>query len=220
MFLLGLLGTGHCVGMCGPLVVAFPARSGNFTSHLCYHCGRIITYALIGALVGSLGAGLERLAGGGTDHLLWVARLQVGFSLVAAVFLLLFGLSRLDILGEPAWIAKASPAEIPGYNRLIRTVLGKDNHGTMFLLGLMMGLLPCGLSFAAFARALPFAAPLTGGGLLLAFGVGTVPGLLLVGTGAAQFFRRFRRISDILSGLLMIGMGVSLLADGVMGLAG
>ena len=64
MFLLGLLGTGHCVGMCGPLVFAFPGRTGRFSAHLWYHSGRILTYCLVGGLMGGLGAAMVRMAAG------------------------------------------------------------------------------------------------------------------------------------------------------------
>ena len=59
MFLLGLLGSGHCLGMCGPLVLAFPARQGTRGAHVAYNVGRVTTYTILGALLGSLGAGLS-----------------------------------------------------------------------------------------------------------------------------------------------------------------
>ena len=69
-----------------------------------------------------------------------------------------------------------------------------------------MGTLPCGLSYAAFARALAGAGILPGAGMALIFGIGTLPGLLAVGIGAAVFFHRYRRVADILAGLIMLGM--------------
>ena len=86
--------------------------------------------------------------------------------------------------------------------------------------GLFMGLLPCGLSFAAFARALAAGSPLSGGTLVFIFGLGTLPGLLVVGAGASGIFKRYRRYSDPLSGMLMIGMAASLLADALSGIGG
>jgi len=90
---------------------------------------------------------------------------------------------------------------------------GGGSRASVFLFGLMMGFLPCGLSYAAFARALASGGFLEGGLLLLCFGLGTVPGLFLVGTGASGFVRRYRQYSDLLSGMLMIGIAVSLAAD-------
>jgi sulfite exporter TauE/SafE len=80
----------------------------------------------------------------------------------------------------------------------------------MFLVGLMMGLLPCGLSFAAFSRALAAGGPFSGALLVFAFALGTLPGLLLLGTGASGLARRYRKHTDILAGLLMIYMAAEL----------
>jgi sulfite exporter TauE/SafE len=84
----------------------------------------------------------------------------------------------------------------------------------------MMGFLPCGLSYAAFARALAAGGVSEGGALLLCFGLGTVPGLFVVGTGASGFVRRYRQYSDLLSGMLMIGIAVSLAADAFQAIIG
>ncbi len=212
LFLLGILGTGHCVGMCGPLVFAFPARSGRMSAHLFYHLGRIGTYTAVGGTMGALGLGLSQLAGrSGLDPLAWIARLQVGFSLLAAAFLLVFGLSRLEIIREPAWMSLAAPEKIPGFGRILHSAGG--GRSGMLVLGMVLGFLPCGLSFAAFARALPAGGFLPGALMTLAFGLGTLPGLLLLGTGASGLARRYRRHSDILSGMVMIAMAASLAAD-------
>ncbi len=212
LFLLGILGTGHCVGMCGPLVFAFPARSGRMSAHLFYHLGRIGTYTAVGGTMGAVGLGLSQLAGrSGLDSLAWIARLQVGFSLLAAAFLLVFGLSRLEIIREPAWMSLAAPEKIPGFGRILQSAGGGGSG--MLVLGMVLGFLPCGLSFAAFARALPAGGFLPGALMTLAFGLGTLPGLLLLGTGASGLARRYRRHSDILSGMVMIAMAASLAAD-------
>jgi sulfite exporter TauE/SafE len=211
MFILGILGTGHCLGMCGPLVVAFPMRAGGFVSHLYYHAGRIVTYVAVGTAMGGLGAGVTRLvAAGGGDPLRAVARIQVGLSLAAALFLFCFGLNRLGFLREPAWMSLAVPSKIPGYRLLLGlTSEGRGRAGLLFL-GMMLGFLPCGLSFAAFARALASANPWTGAALVFSFGIGTLPGLLILGTGGAGIIRRYRVQSEILAGLLMIAMAARL----------
>jgi sulfite exporter TauE/SafE len=211
LFLLGLLGTGHCIGMCGPLVVAFPGRTGRFASHLLYHFGRLATYAGVGAVVGGLGQGLALFSSvTGADHLRLVARLQVALSVVSAGFLLYFGLCQLGFFGQPRWMRLAAPEKIPGYRRIIRMAFVNQGAVEMLFTGLLMGFLPCGLSFAAFSRALAAGGFLQGFLLLLAFGLGTLPGLLLIGTGATGLARRYQRQSDLVAGLLMIAMGLSL----------
>jgi len=216
LFFLGLTGTGHCIGMCGPLVFAFPAKTGKFSAHVCYHAGRLTTYTLVGVLLGGMGLAVAKLSVvAGIDHLTAITRIQVLFSLLAGAFLLMFGLGQLGLTHHPKLITVATPDRLPGYRRLVRSASSKPNFALMSLTGMFMGFLPCGLSYAAFSRALTASRPLEGGALLLAFGIGTLPGLLLVGTGASVLSRRYRRHFDIFSGVLMIGMAAALLVDGI-----
>lgn len=213
MFLLGLLGAGHCLGMCGPLVVALPGHYERWQAHWIYHGGRLITYTLVGAAMGGIGYGLIRLAALDPDTaLIWVTRMQIGLSLVAALFLALLGLSRLGLLSEPAWMAVAGPQRVPGYGTAVQRVMNRGSALWLFAMGLMLGLLPCGLSYAAFARALAAGGVIQGGLMAALFGLGTLPGLMLLGTGAAGLLRRYRTQTEILAGLIMIGMAASLTA--------
>jgi hypothetical protein len=202
--------------MCGPLVLAFPGKSGKFDSHLCYHAGRIITYTGIGFLMGSLGLALAKLASvTGLDYLATLARIQLVFSLLAGIFLALFGLGQLGIIGQSEWLIISNPQIIPGYRFIVGSAFQRSDRWLMVITGMFMGFIPCGLSFAAFSRALAASRPMEGGLFLLAFGLGTLPGLLLLGTGASVIARRYRRHFDLFSGMLMIGMAASLLLDGI-----
>jgi uncharacterized protein len=213
LFMLGFLGTGHCLGMCGPLVVALPGQFGRWSAHLIYHLGRLSTYTLVGAVLGSIGGGLSSVGAGPDAPLSWLAHLQVALSVFAAVFLLLFGFMRMGILREPRWLAVAGPAAIPGFGRALQGAMQQKKIMSLFFAGLMLGMLPCGLSYAAFARTLASASWLSGGKLALFFGIGTLPGLLLLGTGASVFFRRYRIQMEMAAGLIMIAMAVSLIMD-------
>jgi sulfite exporter TauE/SafE len=199
--------------MCGPLVLALPGRSGHWRAHVFYHLGRISTYTALGAIIGGLGAALSTAAGSAGGGLLWVVRAQVALSLVAATVLLHLGLARLGVVAEPAWMRLASPSLIPGFRRVKLGSLSARGPSAMLLVGMLLGLLPCGLSYAAFARALPAGGAGPGAMLVAAFGVGTVPGLFLVGTVASQVARRHARMFDLLSGVLLIGMAAVLAAD-------
>ncbi len=201
MALLGALGVGHCLGMCGPLVLAFPGRMTGLSPHLWYHAGRIGSYSMLGVLMGLLGGLLA--------HLGAVARLQILLSGFASLFLLAFGLARIGLLPEPGLLRVPSPALSKGLHKA-QALAHEAGAIGMFPLGVLNGLLPCGLSYAALVRALPAGGPVEGGALLLAFGLGTVPGLVLLGSLASGFFRRHRKLSDLLAGMLMIGMAVDL----------
>jgi hypothetical protein len=212
MFLLGLFGTGHCLGMCGPLVVALPGRYGRWQAHLIYHLGRLATYTVMGALFGGAGHGLIWFFGLDPQQaLVWTGRLQLFLSVPVALFLLFMGLTRLGLLDEPRWMSLAMPQKIPGYEAVLANVLDRRNLLWLLGMGLLLGLLPCGLSYGAFARTLASGGFGPGALLTALFGLGTLPGLLLLGTGAAKLFQRFRSQMEIASGLIMIGMAVSLL---------
>ena len=224
MLALGLLGTGHCVGMCGPLVLALPGSTGRVAPHLAYHLGRCATYVAVGALLGGLGAGAVSLAGdggaagGGDAGMATVARVQVALSLFAALFLLAFGLVRLGVIPEPRFMEGASPSRLPGFARVVGRAARSRSALASLPAGLALGLLPCGLSYAAFARAFAAGGAAEGALLVAAFAAGTVPGLLAVGTVASGFARRHRKLSDLLSGVVMIGMAASLGVDALLAL--
>ena len=91
LFVLGLSGTSHCIGMCGPLVFAFPGKTGRLGPHLCYHAGRITTYTGMGILMGSVGLAVAQIASlGGVDYLATIARLQESINDVMVVCLAQF----------------------------------------------------------------------------------------------------------------------------------
>ncbi len=212
MFFLGLLGTGHCLGMCGPLVFALPGQTGRLSAHLNYHAGRLVTYTLVGAAMGGLGYALRSAAGRlAYDPLAATAAVQILFGLLAAGLLLMLGLARIGLIHEPVWMSGADLSRLPFVGRLLRTA-GRGTRTSMLAAGAVMGFLPCGLSFGAFSRALAVESPLAGAVLTLAFGLGTLPGLLVLGTGLAPFIRRYRRHSDLLAGILMIAMAAALVS--------
>jgi hypothetical protein len=201
MVLLGLLGTGHCIGMCGPIIFAFPGRTGRFLPHLLYHLGRVTTYTAIGGIMGGIGQVMTGAAGdSGAGGLVMV---KISLWLIAAALLLVLGVTRLGIIREPGWLNVVSPERIPGFKSALEGSAGNRGQAVFFVMGMMLGFLPCGLSYGAFAQALGNASALQGVLATLAFALGTAPGLILLGTGASVLFSRYRRQSDIASGILM-----------------
>jgi sulfite exporter TauE/SafE len=200
--------------MCGPLVVALPGSQKSLWGHFAYHTGRLLTYAVIGAGLAGMGGSMVRLGGLSEDAaLLWTTRIQISLSLFAATFLLLFGLVRLGVLNEPQWMAKVNPNRLPGYRTALHNILNHGNLLWLFVMGLLLGLLPCGLSYAAFARSFAAQQMLIGARWMALFGFGTLPGLLLLGMGVGAFWRRYQLQMEMVSGLIMIGMAVALVAD-------
>ena len=130
MFMLGLLGTGHCIGMCGPLIFAFPGRTGKFMPHVWYHLGRVTTYTAVGGIMGGLGQMLAGAAtGGAAGSLGGVALIKGVLWLVAAALLMLFGVTRLGVIREPGWLTALSPERIPGFKRALQGAKEHPRHG-------------------------------------------------------------------------------------------
>lgn len=218
MFGLGIVGIGHCAGMCGPLVLALPSGYGSLRPHFLYHLGRVSTYTLTGAVIGGAGALLRAAGGAAATTPAAVARVQLIFSLAAALVLVFFGLVRLGVAKEPRWMATVSPARLPGFRRVQLSAMQRGGGGSLILFGALLGFLPCGLTYAAFGRVLSVNGSVAGATLMLAFGLGTLPGLLLLGRLGSGIARRHAKLFDVLSGVLLVGMAASLLVDAVVAL--
>lgn len=203
-FLLGLVGSLHCAGMCGPLALAMPTGTGSSLSfllrRLAYNAGRIVTYMAIGSIFGLLGQSLA------------MAGLQRWLSIAAGIGILTGLLtSSRPVLNGP----------IPRWVNAVKASLGRllTKHGPVpqFGVGLLNGLLPCGLVYAAAAGATAAGSALDGLAYMAAFGLGTVPMMLLLGLAGqrVQFSLRFKLqrlvpLSLGLVGTLLILRGLAL----------
>lgn len=179
----GLLGSTHCVGMCGGISAALSfalppeARQGwrLFAFQLAYNGGRILTYTLLGVAVGALAHGVL----GGWAQSPW-PRVVAGLFMVALGLYLAgwwMGLQRLERVGGSLWRV---------LEPLRKVVFPVDRFWKALLAGGLWGFLPCGLVYSALALALARADTLVSGGVMLAFGLGTLPTLLVTGTLAGK----------------------------------
>ncbi len=163
-FFLGLLGSLHCIGMCGPLVLALPTQHLNatrrVTAALLYHGGRILVYSLGGMIFGLLG------------HRVWLAGWQQGFSITLGVLILLLVAFRRFL---PATTGAYAPVQ-----RIIARLWQGPSISKFFLLGMANGLLPCGMVYLAIAGALTRPQVIEAVGFMAFFGLGTLPLLLLL----------------------------------------
>jgi len=203
-FVTGLLGTGHCIGMCGGLVSALSlseaGRQGGWFFHLLYNLGRISTYTFIGAVVGWLGSALAY-----TDRFKMVTRsLLIG----SDVFVILVGLGTAGLF---AWL-NVSKLDFPGpMKALTVAVVGLRRLPpaiSALPLGLLFGFIPCGYLYAVAITAAQSASVATGALMLFAFGLGTAPSLLLFGSAAHWLSGRARTWMLRVAGLVVAGMGV------------
>ncbi len=199
-FLFGLLGSFHCVGMCGAIALALPGAAGAsvgryLTGRALYNLGRISTYATLGGLAGLLGQGL-RLAG-----------VQQGLSVVSGVLILLLVL-------VPARYSQR-PAAALGLGRplaWVKTTLAgqyqRPSARALYATGLLNGLLPCGLVYLALAGALSAPGVAGAAAYMGCFGLGTLPlmlGLSLSGRLVPLAWRtRMRQAVPYTAGLLAV----------------
>jgi sulfite exporter TauE/SafE len=209
-FVVGLLGGVHCIGMCGGIVSTLTfglpqeARgrlSATVPFQLAYNLGRIISYTLAGALVGGLGFLLAQA--------LPLYHAQRVLYLVAGLFMLALGLylagwwpgvARLEQLGGGLW-RRLEP--------LGRGLMPVRTARQALALGLVWGWLPCGLVYSVLVWTVSAGGALEGAALMLAFGLGTLPNLLLMGLVAGGILRWTRKAWVRRgAGLMVMGFGL------------
>jgi len=184
----GLLGAGHCVGMCGGIIAALSISSegqrGGLLFHLLYNLGRTATYTLIGFLVGWLGSAIAY-----SDAFREVSRIiLVGSDL----FIILIGLGTAGLFSSLNVMKLEFPAPIQLLTRAVSTLRKLPPGIAALPIGLLMGFLPCGFLYAMAITAAQSADPVTGAFVMLAFGIGTAPSLFLFGLAAHWLGTRAR----------------------------
>jgi hypothetical protein len=203
--LLGVAGSLHCVGMCGPLMLALPlpadSKTHAFLQALGYQAGRIATYVSLGLVFGLLGKGLS------------VAGFQQSLSVFAGILLLIAAFFSLQ------W--ESTLLNLPGTQKAltwlrlsIARLLRERPSGAVWGLGMLNGLLPCGLVYAAAAGAIAAADVWQGAGFMLFFGAGTLPLPLLLMLGAGKLSLNWRRRLRFMQPFLMVAAGLLLLYRG------
>lgn len=207
-FTLGFLGSFHCVGMCGPIALALPGGGNDkllFTANrLSYNIGRITTYALVGLLFGLLGKGF---AMAGLQKSLSVA---LGILVLAMAFLPAAFSQSVNPGGRlgklVSWLKKKMQLQFR-----------RRSYLSVYTIGLLNGLLPCGLVYLAAAGAVTQPAPWLGAVFMAAFGAGTLPAMLVLAF-AGNFLslhwrngiRRLMPVATVIVGLLLIVRGLEL----------
>jgi len=169
---------GHCIGMCGGIVLAYSSskideKSSQLTqtlSHLSYNFGRVTTYTILGAIFGLLGQAIA-----------FTPTTKGVLFLLTGLLMLLAGLS---LLGKLKFLnsAEFSFAKYAWYQKSFKALLSNKSYGSFFLLGMLNGIIPCGLVYSFAIMAAATASPLWGALVMATFGLATIPALFFLGS--------------------------------------
>lgn len=205
VFLIGLLGGTHCLAMCGGIVsaltVQLPGDKPAWPLHLAYNLGRVSAYTFAGAAMGALGS-LGLLLNG-------VLPVQLSLYVAANLMLVALGLYLCGVTRALAFSERLGRRLWHRIQPLTRRFLPARRVSQALPLGLLWGFLPCGMVYGALTLALLAGSAARGAGLMLAFGLGTLPNLLLAGL-LLKHLRDLTRSRSLrlFSGLLVLGFGI------------
>jgi sulfite exporter TauE/SafE len=207
-FMAGVLGSGHCLGMCGALVSGYFMNAGKAKSYMpyfFYQFARIFVYTLVGFAAAALGVVL--VSSGVFGKVQSVLQITIG----AVVIILAFG-----ILG---WIPFQGSFRLLPMNLLRKGYASSRTKGPILgasIAGLMNGLMPCPLTFAMAVKATSAPTILEGGALMLTFGAGTLPTMLLISFAFGRMSASVRGLMLKLAAFIMIAMGCNTIYMGLM----
>lgn len=206
-FMGGLAGSLHCIGMCGgfPLALARSSGSDNVLRQLLYNTGRLNTLAFVGALSGAFGAAV---AASGPFQ-----AAERGLAIVAGALMVVIGLEMLGLVGR--FSARAAAFTQRTLTRWLSGVLASPSPAAPLALGVFNAFLPCQLIYAFAARAAATASALEGALLMVAFGAGTIPAMLTLGTARILAGPRLRWQLSRVAGVLVLLFGAVTLLRGV-----
>lgn len=215
--MIGLLGGfSHCIGMCGGFVLTYTLKLQENSSegvlsfwkklypHLLYSCGRILSYMALGELFG--------LIGGTLGVVFAIRHFQGGLQLFTGLVMIIIG---LDLAG---WIPAWQPDSFPGfswYRKMVQGLFNKVRPGNILGLGFVLGFIPCGLVYAAGAHAVASGSILGGMITMLAFGLGTVPAMVIFGLAAQRLSERFRKRLYKIAAIMVMLLGVLTIIRGI-----
>jgi uncharacterized protein len=209
-FVTGVISSfGHCLGMCGGIVILYSTRQpalaasgaarppviSRIAALAPLHAGRIMTYVILGTLIGLAGSLLDQVSG--------LVGWQGIFSIAVGIAMIVVALSLLKVL-PPIEVALASVTGHASPMKRMRGLFGKRSLAATLALGIMWGFLPCGLVFAMLVVAAGTHNPLGGALTMLAFGLGTVPTLLGFGLAANMISPQLRGRLQSFAGVLIL----------------
>ena len=202
---------GHCIGMCGGIVLAYssikiePASSkvSKTIAHLLYNFGRVLTYTILGALFGVIG-GVATFNNTANGTLL----------VVAGIAMILAGLSLMGKI-KFLTVIEHSISSSNFYKKSFQSILHSKSNTSFFILGMLNGLLPCGFVYFFAITAASTASPLYGALVMFIFGVSTIPAMFSLGfLSSLASATSFRNMMMSLSSIAVILYGTFTVYNG------
>ncbi len=207
VFIASLIGSLHCAGMCGPLVMlsVSSGRTGRpIIPILSYHAGRLLAYGFLGILAGSIGMGIHDLG--------FLAGMQRAAARIAGGAMVVSGALAILHLStgrtHQLWLPKFGHRVLRGVSAFARR---QSSGKKSFLLGILTACLPCGWLYAFVLAAVATASPIWGAGTMIAFALGGVPALSIIGLSGAKLQSSLVRFSPIIVALLVLVTGLNFL---------
>lgn len=211
----GILNSLHCLGMCSPIVLAYSSRL-NFSetpilpqiataTHLLYNFGRVTTYSFIGGACGLIGKMLNLSllkTGFGISHQ------AVGIMCGGLVFLL--GLMQVGALRRWRFLSENLFFKSSMFQQAVGYFMSAQSLSAKYVMGVLLGFLPCILTYSMFVTALTSGGFAEGFLMLFAFGLGTIPMLFFTGIFSSVLLRALRTYGNLISGTAMMLLGVLL----------
>lgn len=205
---LGLMGSFHCAGMCGPIAIALPLHGNTVPQKIfggaLYNIGRTITYGVMGAIFGMLGQGVEMIG--------FQQKISVIMGVLMIVSVLFPALFKNQYSMDKSWFSFVGKLK-----KSIGQMFSIRSFSSLFIIGLLNGLLPCGLVYMAIAGAIGTGGVVLGSLYMILFGLGTIPMMLsisLAGNVMSLAIRnkinKFIPVLVIIVGIFFILRGLSL----------
>lgn len=205
-FLFGFLGSFHCAGMCGPIALALPVDHSSKTSmlagRLVYNAGRILTYSLMGLAAGLIG------------HSFALAGFQRSLSISSGVIIILIAVASL-LHTKINFLNKFVVGLTGAIKSRFKIYFSKKSWSTLFMIGTVNGLLPCGFVYLALAAAIGTGNVFGSIGYMALFGLGTLPMMLLISVSGNFFGLKLNRFINKATPYVAMAVAVMLIVRGI-----
>jgi len=203
---LGLMGSFHCAGMCGPIAIALPLHGSSIPQKVfggtLYNLGRTLTYGAMGTIFGLMGQGVEMIG--------FQQKISIIMGAIMIISVIFPSLFRNQYNMEKSWFSLVG---------MLKKSIGKlfsiRSFSSLFFIGLLNGLLPCGLVYMAIAGAIGTGEVVLGSLYMIMFGLGTIPMMLSIAIAGNILSVAIRRKINRLIPVLVVVVGIFFILRGL-----